>query len=312
MANELKNLYANLEDMRKKKYKSSLVLFILGPIFLVLGITLFLLNGLLEADILFIIGLIIALVGIILLGIGWGIKNRFCKEVRNIAEKAVRDELFPDAKLDPNKGFDLPFLLKPGFFGSPDRYYGSEYMSGSYKGIAFQKASYDLQKKHTTTDAKGHTTTTYITYAKGTMYHFTFERDFDETVKILEKQGALSFGAGKDGLKKVETEFIQFNKKFRVLASNETMVFYLLTPQIQEKIMELEPKYKGTFYLAYMGDALFIAVNDSGESVKVPYSKPISDETMRPILEFYGAPALFIDTLDLDSNKFKKNAGVDL
>lgn len=312
MANELKNLYANLEDMRKKKYKSTLALFILGPIFLVLGVTLFLLNGLLDADILLILGLVIALIGIILLGIGWGIKNRFCKEVRNTAEKAVRDELFPDAKLDPNKGFDLPFLMKPGFFGSPDRYYGSEYMSGSYKGIAFQKASYDLQKKHTTTDSKGHTTTTYITYANGTMYHFTFERDLGETVKILEKQGALSFGAGKDGLKKVETEFIQFNKKFRVLASNETMVFYLLTPQIQEKIVQLEPKYKGTFYLAYMGNTLFIAVNDSGESVKVPYSKPISDETMRPILEFYGAPALFIDKLDLDSNKFKKNAGVDL
>lgn len=312
MANELKNIYADLEAMRKKKYRSSLTFFILAPVFFVLALIVFIIKGLFGMDFVTAVGVVLSIIAFILLGIGLGIKNSFCKEVRNRAEKAVRDELFPDAKLDPNKGFDLPFLMKPGFFGSPDRYYGSEYMSGSYKGIAFQKASYDLQKKHTTTDSKGHTITTYITYAKGTMYHFTFERDLGETVKILEKQGVLSFGSSKDKLAKVETEYIQFNKKFRVLASNETTVFYLLTPQIQEKILALEPKYKGTFYLAYIGNSLFIAVNDSGESVKVPYSKPISDEIMRPLLEFYGAPALFIDTLDLDSNKFKKNAGVDL
>ena len=312
MANELKNIYADLEAMRKKKYRSSLILFILVSLFLVPSIASFLLGGVFDFTFLIIIGFVIGIIGLILLCIGLGIKNRFSKDVRAKAEKAVRDELFPGAVLDSDKGFDLSFLLSPGFFASPDRYYGSHFMSGSYKNIPFEKASYDLQKKHTTTDSKGHTVTTYITYAKGTLYHFTFERDLGETVKILEKQGVLSFGSSKDNLTKVETEFIQFNKKFRVLASNETTVFYLLTPQIQEKILALEPKYKGTFYLSYMGNSLFIAVNDSGESVKVPYSKPISDETMRPLLEFYGAPALFIDTLDLDSNKFKKNAGVDL
>ncbi len=306
---ELNKAYQELEAIRSKKFKTSLFLFILGPILLITGLILFFIaSDTFEDSALFVIAIFLFLTGFVLFAIGLGVKASFSKQARNNMEKIICDHLFPGATYSHDEGFELSFLLSPGFFASPDRYYGSEYMKGTYKGIPFQKAMYDLQKRQTHTDSKGNTIVTYDTYAKGTMYYFEFSRHFKETVKIIEKQGILSFGSTKGGLKQVETEFIQFNKKFRILCSNETTVFYLLTPQIQEEVMNLEKKYKGSFFMAFMDNALFVAINDSGATVSIPFSKPISEETMRPVVDFYGTPATIIDSLKLDGNKYKADA----
>jgi flagellar biosynthesis protein FliQ len=74
--------------------------------------------------------------------------------------------LFPEAKKDPNRGLVLNVLLKPGFFASPDRYYGRNYKTATYNGIPFEQAGYDLQRRESHTDSKGNTYYTYETYAK--------------------------------------------------------------------------------------------------------------------------------------------------
>lgn len=306
---QFKKLYEELEKERKSAHKFFLIFVLLGIVFFLLGIISFFFA---ENDVLMILGLVAFFAGIILIAIGFGKKSYFKKNVQKTVEVKVAETLFPGAKYDAKDGLDYESVMKPGFFARPDRFYSTNLMEGTYKGIPFKKSSYDLQKKHTSTDSKGHTTVTYVTYASGTMFCFHFERDFKQIVKVLEKEGVLSFGMGEKGLTKVETEFIQFNKKFKVLTSDETLVFYLLTPQIQENVIKLESVYKGGFYLAYMGDELYVAINDNGESMNIPFSKPINEETMKPVIVFAGAPAFFVDTLNLDSNKYKANAGTDI
>ncbi len=308
MANEMDKLYEDFEKVRKSKERSFIGFLIFGILLFIPAILLFLNVFMVESGEVYYIGFCLFVFAIIILSVAFTFKRSFTKYVRKNSEKAVCDHFFPGAILRPDQGYDLKIVMTPGFFTSPDRYKGDEFMSGTYKGISFDKAAYNLEKKHTTTDSKGNTTTTYVTYAKGTLYRFHFPRSF-ATVKVIEKQGMISFGMTNQGLEEVETEFIQFNRKFKVLTNDKTTAFYLLTPQIQEQIMDLENRYKGNFYLCYMGDTLYIAVNDNGETAKVPFFKPVSEETMKPIKEFFGAPAVFVDALSLDSNKFKENAG---
>ena len=220
----------------------------------------------------------------------------------------VDKTLFPAAKKDPNRGLILNVLLKPGFFASPDRYYGKNYKTGSYDGISFEQAGYDLQRRERHTDGKGNTYYTYETYAKGTMYRFAYERNFAATVKVLEKSGLLSFGRG--GLSPVETEYIAFNKKFQVLTNDETLVFFLLTPQMQEKILSLEGKFKGQFYMAFVGSELYIAVDDNDASIAIPFAHPVTLDNLSPIIECLAIPAVFITLLGLDKTKFENQSGV--
>lgn len=305
MSTSLDKLYAKLEDVRKKKVKLALTFYVLGGIVLLIAIILLFVSVANDMGMLTYVGVVMGILSIPFLGAGFGTQSSFTKYVRINCEAAICVNLFPDAKRDPNAGFSLNELLYPGFFATPDRYSSSELMTATYKGIPFEKSAYQLEKKHTTTDSKGNTTTTYIPYASGTLYRFHFEKDFKAIVKVIEKSGAISFGSYSRGLEAVETEFIEFNRKFKTLTDDKQTVFYLLTPQIQEKIMGLERRYKGHFYMAYMGNTLYIAVNDSGQTVNVSFWKEVNEANMARVLEFYGAPAVFIDSLGLDSYKFK-------
>lgn len=305
-------LVANFEVERAKKHKTSTILLTLGLCTLPVGVVLFLLDFVLQWDsqaVLF-LSLILILIGIPVLCAAPLVKRAYSKRVGETLSGVVNRILFPKRVELPREGLNLKLLLAPGFFATPDRYFHSDFLSSTYDGIPFERGKYDLQRRETTTDGKGHTTTTFVTYAKGTMYHFTYERDFGQIVKVLEKQGF--FALGHQGLKKVETEYILFNKKFLVLASDETTVFYLLTPQIQEKILSLEGKFRGQFYLAFMGKELFIAVNDSDASIQVPWKEPVTLENLMPAVECFAIPAVFIKLLGLNKNKFLKDAGINV
>jgi hypothetical protein len=260
-----------------------------------------------ENGALYIIPVFLVVPGLILMAVAAIVKHNYSSNAYSLLVNTVDATLFPNAIQDPNRGMMLNVLLKPGFFASPDRYYGKNYKSCTYEGIPFEQAGYDLQRRESHTDSKGNTYYTYETYAKGTMYRFAYERNFAAIVKILEKSGLLSFGSG--NLKKVETEFIAFNKKFQILTSDETLVFYLLTPQIQEKILALEAKFKGKFYMAFIGNELYIAVNDSDASIVIPFKEEITAETLTPIVECLAIPAVFITLLGLNKTKFEADAG---
>jgi flagellar biosynthesis protein FliQ len=310
IADKIPALANMIETSRQAAHKKYVVLMAIGlPCFLV-GIVIGALMAIFhwsDNGALFFIPVFLAVPGAILMIVAGICRHNYSSNAYTLLENTIDATLFPSAKKDPNRGLVLGVLLKPGFFASPDRYYGRNYKTAVYNDIAFEQADYDLQREERHTDSKGNTYYTYETYAKGTMYRFAYEREFAAIVKILEKSGIFSFGNG--NLKKVETEYIAFNKKFQVLTSDETLVFYLLTPQIQEKIMDLEAKFKGKFYMAFINDELFIAVNDSNASVSIPFSKPITVETLTPIVECLAIPAVFINLLGLSKTKFKKDAG---
>jgi hypothetical protein len=311
MANQdIETLAQNFEAERKAAAKKFLLCFWFGLPLIFVGIA-FLILAVMSRDhngfkVLQSFGFIALIIGLVLFVFSWLIRSSFKKHLLSTVEEKVRTTLFPKRTVDPHRGLYLKTILAPGFFASPDRYEGSDFMSSTYDGVPFEQASYDLQRLQSQSNGK-YSSTEYVTYAEGTMYHFTFERNFGQIVKVLEKSGLATFGS--QGLKMVETEYILFNKKFKVLASDETAVFYLLTPQIQEKILELEGTFAGHFYLAFIGNELFIAVDDSHASLHVSLLKPITHPVMSHIYAIYAIPKVFVELLGLNKNKFKADAG---
>lgn len=312
LTDAVEGLIPDFEAERAKKHKTCRVFFIIGLIFLPAGVVLFLLNFRLgwESSVAFFVSLAFLAIAIAFLFAVVVIKSNYVKKVQRSLGEVVNQTLFPKRIEKPCGGLNLKLLMAPGFFAAPDRYHYSDFMSSVYDGVPFEKGKYDLQRQETTSTGRGHTTTSYVTYAKGTMYHFTYERNFGQVVKVLEKQGFLSLSH--QTLKKVETEYIAFNRKFLVLASDETTVFYLLTPQMQEKILSLEGKFQGQFYMAFIGNELFIAVNDSDASIQIPWKEEITIDNLMPAVECLAIPAVFIKLLGLNKNKFLKDAGGDV
>ncbi len=223
------------------------------------------------------------------------------RNYQRIAAKAVLKEaaprLFPGAIVKAGEGLPLETVLYPGFFKRPDRYKGRLYYSALYKGIPFETAHYDLIEA-----VKSKNGTSYVSYAKGTLFRFKLKRDFAATVRILEKKGK---AINLTGLKEVETESIAFNEKFQILASDEKAAFLLLSPSMITSLLDLEKDFPGGLYVAFVDDGLFVAIDDSdaGEAI-YSLESPLDEATKKKGEQLILLPVFLIDHLDVDDGKF--------
>lgn len=295
-------------DFENKRKKSMIT----ANIFFYIGLGLTILSGILLLILLgtgnesfqsFIVPLVFGIVGFI---VSSAIKNSVSKEFKKTFVPALIKEMYPDSTYEPEHGIALNVVLEPGFFRYPDRYFLEDFISATYDGIPFAMSDFTLQEEHTTTDSKGNTRTTYETYANGRFMVFDFKRDFKEVVKITEPK----YIYNTKGLEKVETESLEFNDKFTVRTSNPLTAFYVLTPQMQLKILEFEKKFKGSIYLAFMYGKLYVAICDSVSILDVKVGKKTVEELKEIIISQLNIPAAVINEFGLNTDKYNKGDAI--
>lgn len=306
------------EANRLKAKKKQGIFLALGIPFLVAGIVagvLIAVFDLMESSpnlalALIVVALLLIVAGIVILFLAANNKKKYQKSVLSSVQEAVENALYTDIKRNSKGCLPLEQILRPGFYAKPDRYIGSNYVSAAYNGISFEYADFDLQRREEHRDSKGNVTVSYVSYASGRMFRFFFERNFEKDLMIVEKT-FLSTPKDK-GLEKIETEFLEFNKKFAVYSSDDQFVFYILTPQVQEKILELEKMNggKGQFYYRLMNNQIYVSLCNGVSFPKPSLWKPLDVEIIKTLAEQFAMPASMIDRLELAKNKYKENAGV--
>ena len=132
---------------------------------------------------------------------------------------------------------------------------------------------------------------------------FDFKREFNQVVKVAESK---YLGLNTRGLEKVETESVDFNKKFSTYASDPVTAFYVLTPQIQLKLLELETKFKGSIFFAFMKGKFYVAICDNVSILDVNASKKVTQNTLDILVSQLSVPASVINELKLDSAKYNE------
>lgn len=250
---------------------------------------------------------IFAFAGIILIAISSSQKAKVSKEFKNKFVPALVKDLYPDASYNPNQGLNEAKILEPGFFKRPDRFYSEDLVTATYNGIPFEMCDFDLKERHVQHNSKGGTTVTYVTYAKGRFMTFDFKREFNQIVKVAETK---YLGLNTRGLEKVETESMEFNKKFNTYSSDPITAFYVLTPQMQMKILELETKFKGSIFFAVMKGKFYVAICDNVSILDVNASKKVSQETLDVLISQLSVPASIINELNLDKSKYNEGDAI--
>lgn len=293
---------AQFNEEKKTKVKKSGLFLTLGTLMLIGGGILIIF--MMEKTLLMALGIALAVIGVILIIVGSTIRSKIIKKFKNEFMIEIIHEVYPDAKYDANGGFSEKTLLEPGFFRSPDRYYVKDLISSSYENVPFSQCDYDLQEEHTSTDSRGNTTTTYQTYAKGRMIIIDFKREFNGVVRILETKW---LGASTSGLTKVETESLEFNKKFKTYATDSLKAFYILTPQVQLKLLELESKFKGSIFFSFQAGKLYVAINDSKGTLDFSIKKDLNQDVINNLISQISVPAAIINELHLNSDKYTRS-----
>jgi len=174
-----------------------------GILFLVLGILLFMSLGISPIFVVF--GFVFFVVAITYFSKAFHLNKDFRKIIKKEVVSTLLEEEFDDMLYDQDGFIPVSKIVASGMVRKPDRSKLEDYIKGSYKGVNFEVCDLHFEEKSSSTDSKGHTSTSYHTYFKGRWYIYTFQHKFDEELKIIEGS---KWQIAKKKLVQVDTESI--------------------------------------------------------------------------------------------------------
>ena len=190
--------------------------------------------------------------------------------------RGVLSEIFQNVDYRYDMGFTQEQVRSFGLNQLGNRFYTEDYLRGTFMGVPFEQADVKIQY-HTQSGKSSHTTT----YFEGRMFILPFPVKKVFSVQIFSSNFRYrQNNPGGFKLQKVDLESEAFNKAFDVKAVQPHDAFYVLTPQMMEKITGL-CNYYGNIALHFCGDYLFVAINSNMNAFDGDIRRPIDYQAER-------------------------------
>ena len=285
-------------NLRKKKSETKVIISIF---LLIVTAVLFLASGG-EGGALFVIAIIMGLATVVVLGIGMA---EYAKIKKNFKSQVLTDmfkTLIPDVEYLPNRGLAPEEAYASEFLKRADRYHSEDFISGKIGEVDFISSDLKLEERHVQHTKNG-TRVYYVTYFLGRVFRFEFNKNFTGNLQVLEAGSPFS----RRKFEKVKLESIDFNKKFKVFAEEELTAFYILTPDIMEAIFNLEKRNPGRISMSFLGDHLYVAINNNRDTLELQNFKKIDESIIEEFKKDLLVIKDFIVSLKLNNKLFKKD-----
>jgi len=175
----------------------------------------------------------------------------------------------PKMNYDPTRGISESVFVGSGLYGSrPDRYSSEDLFFGEIGETSLTFSEVHAEEKHTSTDSKGNTKTTWTTIFRGVLLIADFNKEFRSPVSVMPDFAEKTFGWFGKKLQKLggnlqKLENPEFEKHFVVRGADAVETRYILTPKMQERLVDLRER---------VGDGLRVGFRDSHVWMSIPQS----------------------------------------
>ncbi|MGJ8632617.1 MAG: DUF3137 domain-containing protein [Luteolibacter sp.] len=236
-------------------------------------------------------------------------KAIFKREIfgRAAAEVAPGMEYLPESMVSQN------LFKSSGLFRSRiDRYSGEDYFKGKAGRTDLIFSELHVQRKDTSTDSKGRTRTNWVTVFKGIYLIADFHKDFTCEVKIEPDVAEANFGWVGRKLQSFSGDLIRlenpdFEKAFKVRSSDEVGARYLLTPDMQERLLKLRSHWSTGLRVALKDSCMHIAIPQRKNWFEVNPNVPAGDEgSVRAFVIDLLSILKITETMDLNTRIWTK------
>jgi hypothetical protein len=179
--------------------------------------------------------------------------------------------IFTDVKYNHAEGMPCEVLKSTGMIRTGDVYHSNDLVHAKYKDVQFSQADVHIQERYTDSDGN----TQYVTLFKGRWMVFEFPRPFTFRLQVVQKWFNAAKKAKKDRelkrkIKRIETESITFNKKFKVYAEDDFEAYYILDPSFINQIENLSEATRGKLMLCFIDNKLHVAIFDNKDAFEAP------------------------------------------
>ncbi len=193
-----------------------------------------------------------------------------------------------------------------------DRYRGEDCFHGKVGATDILLSELHVQRKDTSTDSKGNTRTTWVTVFQGIYLVADFHKHFRCHVTIEPDFAEANFGwLGRkiQGLSGdlIRLENPEFERAFKVSASDPVEARYLLTPDMQERFLALRNRWHTGIHAALLDSRLHLALPKTENWFEPDISRPLHDT--RPLADFLQQLVILLhipEQLDLNTRIWTK------
>lgn len=304
--NELEQERQKRLSAYKKRGKVGLIVMLCGIAVAVGGFFLLKVND--NLKILIVLGLLAFGVGIGIFSSKHAIASKYAREFKKPVVEALLRKWYDVFSYEEHGGLPLAEIYNSGLLTRhADRWHMEDAIEGVYNGVQFRTCDVHLEEEHTYTDSKGNTHTEWITFFRGRWYQFFLNRDMGTVIRIKEKKRIKEMVTR--GLEKVEVESIGFNDKFMAYAEDQHKFFYIFSPVVIEKMVELEKMHRGQFMFSLDGNIVNFGINDNKDYLELNLKMPINQENMEVYEAQINIMAAIIKEFRFDSYKFQEQTG---
>ena len=290
----------------KKRGNVGLIVMLCGIAVAVGGFFLLKVNE--NFKIMLILGLLALGVGIAIFSSKHSIARKYAREFKRPVVMELLKKWYDVYSYDERGGVPLAEIYNSGLLTRrADRWHEEDLIEGMYNGVQFRTSDVHLEEEHTYTDSKGNTHTEWITFFRGRWYQFFLNRDMQTIIRIKEKKRIKEMVT--KGLEKVEVESIGFNDKFMAYAQDQHKFFYIFSPIVIEKMVELEKMHRGQFMFSLDGNIVNFGINDSRDYLELNLKISLTEENIKAYESQINMMAAIIKEFRFDSYKFQEQTG---
>lgn len=192
----------------------------------------------------------------------------------------ILNENFDSAKFEYWGGLTEMEVMQTSLYKLGNRLESEDLLIGEYKGVSFKQADV-----HIWNHVEREKDSEDIEYFDGRIIMFDTKSDYSSSVRVISKprtSGKGDYRLGFDDDHRVEMESMEFNDAFKVYARTGHDAFYILTPEVIERMMKIWRKYGRNEKNQYrdmsfhLRDNKFYFAIENGGSAFEPGKFPIS------------------------------------
>ena len=245
----------------------------------------------------------VVLLMVVTITVGNYVHRQYRVEYKNAICKMVLEKMFDVEEFDPIKGFSKSFVENTYLVEKGNKFSSDDYVRGKYNGYSFERS--DILVQEETSDGES---TSTVTYFEGNWTIFEFPKKFSNYLMLREK--GLFFTSGPSGgffsekpsTQRVKFESIEFNEMFATFAQDEHEAFYLLSPPLMEKIMELKKSSAGELTIGFIDNKLHILFNTGENHMEPRLFTSVDENDIKRIEEEMSIVGKIVDLFRLNEN----------
>ncbi|MBN2540527.1 MAG: DUF3137 domain-containing protein [Bacilli bacterium] len=205
-------------------------------------------------------------------------------------------KIFPDSSYYYDRGFSEDEVIASGLLFKRDRYHSEDMIRGMFENVSFRCSDVLQREVH----SNGKTTTT-VTVFQGRFYEFDFPKIFRNNLLLLQPMQFRPFSK----FHKIKMESIEFNSSLKVYAEDDHEAFYILTPQLMERLIQMDRKYFNKITFSFLNHRLYIAIDSRIDYFDIKPFKTVDESILQEYQEELRDIKDFILELQLNETLFK-------